>query len=93
MLTLQKVVGNNNEEKLNEIEQYFFELSHPKVFWGSKGVEVNFINSFEKACTVLRQRQSKEPKEMTVLEFYRAIALLKEQAKEQEKALGNKKRK
>jgi len=60
-------------------------MNQPKVFWGANGVEVNFVKGFEKTCAIINQHINKDPKTMTVLQFYESLEILKEQFKPKRK--------
>ena len=60
--------------------------SHPKLFTGSDGVEIQFDRQFENLCLVLSEQLHVEPKKYTVLEFYNAFDFVKERAKQLERA-------
>ena len=60
--------------------------SHPKLFTGSDGVEIQFDRQFENLCLVLSEQLHVQPKEYSVLEFYNAFDFVKERAKQAERA-------
>jgi len=60
--------------------------SHPKLFTGSDGVEIQFDRQFENLCLVLSEQLHVEPKKYSVLEFYNAFDFVKERAKQAERA-------
>lgn len=83
VLTLEKVAGKSNVDELKKVESTLFLLLPPKSYSGQDGEEVQGIKAYERACAVMRQHQSKDPKRMTVLEFYEALEALKAQGKKQ----------
>ena len=60
--------------------------SHPKLFTGSDGVEIQFDRQFENLCLVLSEQLHVKPKDYSVLEFYNAFDFVKERAKQAERA-------
>ena len=60
--------------------------SHPKLFTGSDGVEIQFDRQFENLCLVLSEQLHVDPKKYSVLEFYNAFDFVKERAKQAERA-------
>lgn len=83
------VEGEHNPEGGKVVEKLTTALitySHPKVFTGSEGVEIQFDRQFENLCLVLSEQLHVEPKKYTVLEFYNAFDFVKEKAKEAERA-------
>lgn len=60
--------------------------SHPKLFTGSDGVEIQFDRQFENLCLVLSEQLHVEPKKYSVLEFYNAFDFVKERTKQAERA-------
>jgi hypothetical protein len=59
----------------------------PQQFWGPNGVEAKTIVNFEDICIGLSQHVPKDPKAMTVLEFYRALEAVKKKVKAQQRRL------
>lgn len=59
--------------------------SHPKLFTGSDGVEIQFDRQFENLCLVLSEQLHVDPKKYSVLEFYNAFDFVKERAKQAER--------
>ena len=58
----------------------------PKTYQGSDGLEVQFIKDFEESYILLSQHVNKDPKTMTVLEYYQTLETVKKQVKKREKA-------
>ena len=83
------VSGDNNPETSEIVEKLTTALiiySHPKMFTGSDGVEIQFDRQFENLCLVLSEQLHVEPKKYSVLEFYNAFDFVKERAKQAERA-------
>lgn len=83
------VAGEPNPGKTEIVEKLTTALitySHPKLFTGSDGVEIQFDRQFENLCLVLSEQLHVEPKKYSVLEFYNAFDFVKERAKQAERA-------
>ena len=73
-------------EIVDKLTTALITYSHPKMFTGSDGVEIQFDRQFENLCLVLSEQLHVEPKKYSVLEFYNAFDFVKEKAKQAEKA-------
>lgn len=73
-------------EIVDKLTTALITYSHPKMFTGSDGVEIQFERQFENLCLVLSEQLHVEPKKYSVLEFYNAFDFVKERAKQAEKA-------
>lgn len=73
-------------EIVDKLTTALITYSHPKLFTGSDGVEIQFERQFENLCLVLSEQLHVEPKKYSVLEFYNAFDFVKERAKQAEKA-------
>lgn len=86
LLALREIQGKPvNESELEEIENFLFGFFKPKQYWGSDGEEVRHIRGFEQTCIVIHQHIPKDPRKMTVLEFYETLQFLRAQMKEKKK--------
>ena len=87
---LQGIVdGEVDPGKTDAVEKLTTALmtySHPKLFTGSEGVEVQFDRQFENLCLVLSEQLHVDPKKYTVLEFYNAFDFVNERAQKAERA-------
>lgn len=63
-------------------------MYEPKTFSGRQSEEVRFIKGFEEAVVYLSQHSPRDPKKMTVLEFYQALETIKKQLKRNKKLNG-----
>lgn len=79
---LDKILGEDTQAVITEVDSYLLQLFPPKNFAGSAGAEVEFVRAFETACFAIAQKQGKDPKQMKTLEFLQTLELLKQQAKE-----------
>ena len=83
------VAGEQEPDRTAVVEKLTTALitySHPKLFTGSDGVEIQFDRQFENLCLVLSEQLHVDPKKYTVLEFYNAFDFVKERAKQAERA-------
>jgi len=83
------VAGQSAPDQTDIVEKLTTALitySHPKLFTGSDGVEIQFDRQFENLCLVLSEQLHVEPKKYSVLEFYNAFDFVKERAKQAERA-------
>ena len=82
------VAGESNPDSTTVVEKLTNALitySHPKLFTGSDGVEIQFDRQFENLCLVLSEQLHVKPKDYTVLEFYNAFDFVKERARRMER--------
>ena len=83
------VAGEQDPDRTAIVEKLTTALitySHPKLFTGSDGVEIQFDRQFENLCLVLSEQLHVDPKKYSVLEFYNAFDFVKERAKQAERA-------
>ena len=83
------VAGEQDPDRTAIVEKLTTALitySHPKLFTGSDGVEIQFDRQFENLCLVLSEQLHIDPKKYSVLEFYNAFDFVKERAKQAERA-------
>lgn len=85
LLVLERLAGRDTRDDVAKIDEYILSLVQPQRYDGAAGMEVRFIKSFEEACTVLGQYISRNPKEMTVLEYFNALEVIRAQSKTREK--------
>ncbi|MCB0585514.1 MAG: hypothetical protein KDD06_09355 [Phaeodactylibacter sp.] len=84
VLILETIAGQAPAEEVEKIENALLKLLPPVSYSGPGGAEVEMIKAYERACAVMRQHQSKDPKQMTVLEFYETLESLKTDKKKYE---------
>lgn len=78
LLQLDSLIrGNDNNSKIEEIQDYFLTLAKPQIFNGKHSVEIKSDKQFEEACLFLRHQIGVEPEKMTVLQFYNSFEYLK----------------
>ena len=75
---LEEIIsGEDMKELRDKIETSMALLSKPKIFWGTKSVEISYDKQFEEMCLVLSHNLQVNPYTMTVLQFYNAFDYLK----------------
>lgn len=82
-MVLEHIAGKDRGEEIERIDNILLRLLPPQNYSGHGGAEVQMIKAYERACAVMSQHVSKDPKRMTVLEFYEALEALKAQGKKQ----------
>ena len=75
-------------DELEGVEGKLFDMYEPRQFSGRQSAEVKFIKSFEEAVVFLNQYIPRDPKTMTVLEFYQTLETIKKQTKQKAKVNG-----
>ena len=85
-LILAQLQGQNIEaDKIKNAEGYLLGTTKPQQFWGPDGVEAKAVVRFEDVCINMQQHVTKDPKTMTVLEFFRTLENIKKKVKQAEK--------
>lgn len=93
LLVLDSVIsGNDNSQHIERIDSTLFGLYSPKLFLGSDSIEVKYDKQFESACLLIAQKANLSAKNMTVLEFYNALSLIKQQAENEARKVKHNKR-
>jgi len=83
-LVLEQIAGKDTAGELEKLENYLLNLIPPQNYAGAKGAEVELIKAYERACAVMSQHIGRNPKRMTVLEFYETLEALKAPNKKQQ---------
>lgn len=86
------ISGNDNSQQIEQLDSVLFGLYVPKLFLGSDSIEVKYDKQFESACLLIAQKANLSAKTMTVLEFYNALSLIKQQAENEIKKVKRNKR-
>lgn len=82
IIELSKIVEEDFDEKREkEVDEYFYSLLKPQVFWGHDGFTVQHNKSFESACAIIAQQTSRNPKEMITIEYFQILEELRNQSK------------
>ena len=74
--------GSDRGDEIREIESQMVRLDKPRAFQGQRNAEVLYDKNFVGCCIAIAQNLNMDAKQMTVLEYYRAIEVLEEQQKE-----------
>jgi hypothetical protein len=84
LLVLKRIQTKGEELKIDidkqikTIDNFFIESLNPKVFHGSKGMEVQMINNFENTCTMLEVHKfATDAKKLMTIAFYQRLENLK----------------
>jgi len=85
---LDEIAGKETAKQRQQIERFLLKISPPQVYGGPEGAEVEMIRAYERACAVMSQHISRNPKQMTVLEYYETLETLKQQSKKMQKVNG-----
>ena len=74
--------GRDRSEEIRAIESQMVRSDKPRVFQGERNAEVLYDKNFVGCCIAIAQNLNMDAKQMTVLEYYRAIEVLEEQQKQ-----------
>ena len=74
--------GRDRSEEIRAIESRMVRSDKPRVFQGERNAEVLYDKNFVGCCIAIAQNLNMDAKQMTVLEYYRAIEVLEEQQKQ-----------
>lgn len=77
--------GRDRSEEIRKIESQMVRLGKPRAFQGQLNAEVLYDKNFVGCCITIAQNLNMDAKQMTVLEYYRAIEVLEEQQKQLKK--------
>lgn len=80
------IEDKDTTKEVNEIDEYLFGLYTPKIYTGSKSVEVKYDKQFETSCMLIGQKTNLFAKSMTVLEFYNTLSIIEKQVEAELKA-------
>lgn len=78
--------GTDNNDKIGEIDRAQFEKYRPSQYIGPESVEVQVDKQYETTCLVVSQKTTLRAKDMTVLEYYNALATIEKQIEAETKA-------
>ena len=73
LYVLDRCIGKDVEEQINNVEGKMFKILKPKNFIGKDSAEVKFILDFEDAKAAISRHLHLDPNKMTVLSFYRNL--------------------
>ena len=74
--------GIDHDEEIREIDGQLVRFGKPMVFSGDKNREILYDKNFIGNCVAIAQNLNMDAKQMTVMEYYRALEVLEEQQKE-----------
>lgn len=87
ILQLEEIAEDeDNATEIDRIDDFLFNLHTPKKFIGKDSEEIKYDKQFESACLVISQKTGLKAKDLSVLEFYNTLAILKKQAEAEQKA-------
>jgi hypothetical protein len=84
MLVLQQIAGEDRSAEIEKIELALLSLIPPKNYAGATGAEVELVKAYERTCAILSQHIGRNPKRLTVLEFYETLGTLKKETRKYE---------
>lgn len=88
LLVLDQIVnGSDRREEIEAMDAALFSAYRPKNFYGSESVEIGYDKGFESACLIISQKTGADARKMTVLQFYNALDVVKQQAEAESKSL------
>lgn len=91
LLQIENIKTNNLNKEIKEITEKILLHVKPKKFVGDDSYEALYDKQFEKMNLILSQRlNGANVREFTVLQYYNAIELIKEQDNENKKSLSKK---
>lgn len=79
MLVLEQIQGEDRAEQIARVEAALLSLIPPREYSGGTGLEVEMVKAYERACAIMSQHVSQNPKRLTVLEFYETLGTLKKE--------------
>ena len=77
--------GIDHDEEIREIDKQLVRFGKPMVFSGDKNREILYDKNFIGCCISIAQNLNMDAKQMTVVEYYRAIEVIEEQQKDLKK--------
>lgn len=79
------VKGEDNKDKIKDVNQKIFDMQNPKGFIGQESEEVRFDKQFEDMCLLMAKEFGGGIKQYTTMEFYTAFERLTKQYNEVKK--------
>lgn len=89
-LLCRSILGKSmdaDEERLHVIDEYFYSLLKPKVFWGSGGLEAKYDKGFEVSCDTIAQTRNRDPKLMMTFEYLQTLEQIKKQQRTEQQSM------
>lgn len=88
LLMLDDIVyDTDSQEQIEEIDNWFYAMSNPMVFAGDNSAEIQYDKQFESSCLLIAQKTNLNAKDMTVLQFYNALDVIKKQIEAESKSI------
>ena len=86
LLVLDNIVNNtNNKEQIAIIDMHLLNMYSPQSYLGADSVEIKYDKQFENACLLISQKMNTDAKILTVLQFYNALDMIKQQVEAETK--------
>lgn len=93
MLVLNSIITDaDNANQIEEIDNFLFKGYKPSNFAGSDSAEIIYDKQFASMCLLIGQKGHLEAQNMSVLQFYNIIDLIKKQIDAEMKGLKSIKR-
>ena len=73
---LEYILEDADESEIDAAEKDILKFSEPKVYGGPRGEEVSFISSYETNFVWLAQHVAKDPRTMSILEYYKTLEIV-----------------
>ena len=90
LLVLGDIIdGTNSYESIADIDRLILAMCKPKLFYGPESIEVKHERDFNNACLLIAKELNYDTNNLTVLQFYNALELIKKQTEAKSKALNN----
>lgn len=90
LLVLGDIINNtDSSDKIASIESLMLAMCKPKLFYGPESVEVKHERDFNNACLLIAKELNYDTHDLTVLQFYSALELIKKQTEAKSKALNS----
>lgn len=82
LLSLGQILrGEDNQAKLDKIDDEILGQEDPKIFSGKSSVEIDYQKRFEEMCIILKKELAQDVEDMSVLQFYTAFNYIKKSNK------------
>jgi hypothetical protein len=87
---LDGIIGDKEDNKVQAMTDRLVTFAPTRKFSGIDNAEVKHDKSYLSTCHIISQNLHSDARGMTVAEYYSALELLKEQQRQQQKALKKK---
>ena len=90
LLILEDIINHSDSSTdIAKIDAIMMTMCKPKLFYGPESVEVKHERDFNNACLLIAKELNYNTDNLTVLQFYSALELIKKQTEAKSKALNN----